>query len=199
MKVIGVTGGIASGKSSVCRLLARRPKTMLIDADQLARDVVKPGTVGLKNICRTFGSEMMKKDGSLDRQLLGEQIFKDAQARERLNQIVHPLVEQAFLSEKKKAQEKGIEYLIYDCPLLIDIGYHEKVDVVILVVADEHERVERLKSRNGLSEKQAKDRMKSQLSDAFKKSRADMVVYNDGSERDLTESLDCIWQGITSF
>jgi dephospho-CoA kinase len=182
--VVGLTGGIASGKSTVARLLAARGVPVL-DADEVARDVVAPGTEGLAEVVAAFGPQVLGPDGALDRKRLGERVFADAEARARLGAIVHPRI--AVESRRRLAAlaERGAPYVVYEAALLVENGAYRMFPVLVVVCAPEHARIQRIMERDGLGEAEARARLRAQLDDAEKRAVADFVVDNDGSRADL--------------
>ena len=176
---IGLTGGIASGKTMVSRRLAELGAAVL-DADAFARIAVEKGSEGLKEIVKAFGGGMLDSDGCLDRRKLGAAVFGDEAARLRLNGILHPAVRAGMLRAAEAAEESGFRVIVFDVPLLIECGWQEIADEVWLVTAPMEERVRRIKARDGLSEAEAKKRIASQMSDDEKKPFADVIIDNSG-------------------
>jgi dephospho-CoA kinase len=183
MLKIGLTGSIAVGKSTVCDYF-RELGCRILDADQAAREVVKPGTMGLKRIIDEFGPEVLQPDGSLDRQKLGSIVFADESKRLRLNAIVHPLVielQNQWLDEISRADKDAIA--IVDAALMIESGGYKRFDKLIVVWCRPEIQLERLMLRDGLSEMEAKARIRSQMSQDTKKSFADILIdTSDGHE-----------------
>ncbi|KAB7705931.1 dephospho-CoA kinase [Bacillus aerolatus] len=186
--IIGLTGGIASGKSTVSRLLNELEYT-IVDADVAARAVVEPGRPALSQIVEVFGSGMLQSDGSLDRVKLGERIFNDAEQRKKLNSIVHPAVRQFMLAEKEAAIHAGKQTIVMDIPLLYESELTWMVEKVIVVYTDEATQLERLMTRNGLDEAAARSRIASQQPLAEKAERADAVINNNGTIEQTKEQL----------
>nr|WP_320025614.1 dephospho-CoA kinase [uncultured Acetobacterium sp.] len=190
MKVIGLTGGIASGKSAVTNILKKRFNFVVIDADQLARQAVEVGSLGLQKIIDTFGEGILTEAGELNRFKLGEIIANDDQARKKLNAIVHPEVQKIYNQEISIYENKGMPVIIYDCPLLFEANLQNTVDQTILVVADKEIRIKRIMERDGLNREQAQKRIDMQMPDAEKIALADVIIENNGSLDDLLISLD---------
>ncbi|MEK4028511.1 MULTISPECIES: dephospho-CoA kinase [Bacillaceae] len=186
--IIGLTGGIASGKSTVSRLLQELGYTV-VDADVAARAVVEPGRPALLQIVETFGEGILLPDGSLDRSRLGELIFNDKEQREKLNSIVHPAVRQFMIAEKDAAVAAGKQTIIMDIPLLFESELTWMVEKVIVVYTSEATQLDRLMARNHLDEAAAKARIASQLPLADKVERADAVIDNNGSIMQTKEQL----------
>ena len=190
MKVIGLTGGIASGKSAVTSILKKRFNFVVIDADQLARQAVAVGSPGLKKIVNFFGEDILTEAGELNRFKLGEIIANDELARKKLNAIVHPEVQKLYDCEINFYKNKGMPMIFYDCPLLFEVNLQNTVDETILVVADKEIRIRRIMERDGLNREQAQKRIDMQMSDEAKIRLADVVIENNGSLDDLLISLN---------
>jgi dephospho-CoA kinase len=176
MIVVGLTGGLASGKSTVARLF-RDCGAILIDADALARRVVEPGKPAWREIVRTYGRQVLCPDRTLDRAALAKIVFRDRVQLRRLNAIVHPRVarEQAKLTrEIAKKQPRAV--VIYDVPLLFEAGVHKGMDRTIVVAADRRTQIARLQTRNGLTRAEALRRIRSQMPLAKKINLADYVL-----------------------
>ena len=172
----GLTGGIATGKSTVSRLLVECGAS-LIDADGLAREAVAPGQPALRKIAETFGREMLRPDGTLDRARLGKVVFGDPTQLEKLNAIVHPCV--AVAQEQRSREIAGKDphaVIVYDAALLIEAGAHTRMDKIIVVTADAQTQVDRLKARDRLSTEEAKRRIAAQMPLAEKAKAADYVI-----------------------
>ncbi|WP_414053469.1 dephospho-CoA kinase [Macrococcus equi] len=192
MTVIGLTGGIASGKSTVAKYLSDQG-FVIIDADIASRKAVEVGTEGLAQIKKAFGDQVIRLDGSLDRKVLGNIIFNDSSEREKLNKIVHPRVRDIMESEKQQALAQG-KIVVMDIPLLYENHLEHTVDEVWLVYIPLNIQIERLMLRNNLSQKEAQARIASQMSLEEKKEKADKVIDNSGSIDALQEQLRCLIQ-----
>lgn len=194
---IALTGGIASGKSTVADLLADKG-AIIIDADVLAREVVEPGTPGLALIEERFGREVLRLDGSLDRARLGQFVFADADARADLNAIVHPRVRRLATERRLIASASDPGAVVIDViPLLVETGQAGSFDTVIVVDAPETAQLERLMARNGLPEADAAARLAAQATRAQRLAVADHVVDNTGSPAELAASVDDLWRHLT--
>lgn len=180
--VIGLTGGIASGKSTVGRILADFG-VAVIDADQLSREVVAKGTPGLRAVVAEFGAEYLAEDGSLDRKKLGNLVFSDVRALPRLNAIVHPLVAALGAERICIAQDTPTPYVVYEAAILVEMGTYKNMSKLIVVAAEPELQVRRVMKRNGLTETEARDRLASQYPLAKKLAVADYVIHND-NDRD---------------
>jgi len=173
---VGLTGGIATGKSTVSRLFVECG-ARLIDADVLARDVVAPGRPALRQIVEAFGREMLRQDGTLDRERLGKAVFGDSAQLEKLNAIVHPHV--AVEQERRSREIAGTDpqaVIVYDAALLIEAGAHKRMDKIVVVTADEPTQCSRLQARNHLSADEARRRIAAQMPLAEKVKVADYVI-----------------------
>lgn len=178
-RVVGLTGGIASGKSTVARMLVELGAA-LIDADQLARDIVRPATPGLARLVEAFGNEILREDGTLDRKKLGEIVFADGDAREKLNAITHPLIAQAGAERIAALQDSDAPYIVYEAALLVENGAHELFSGLIVVACTPETQLARIIARDDLTEEEAKARIVSQLPLEKKVEVADYVIENDG-------------------
>lgn len=180
MIVIGLTGGIATGKSTVTAAL-RDLGVPVIDADQVARQVVEPGEPALNEIVTAFGPGLLRADGRLDREKLASLVFSDAAARQRLNHITHPHILCAMDRQRQAAAAAGEPVLALDVPLLFESGMDRSVDRVWVVTATPAQQLQRLMSRDGLTADEAKRRMEAQMPLEEKIRRADAVIDNSGS------------------
>ena len=199
MRLIGLTGGIASGKSVVANRLAALG-AVHIDADQLARQAVEPGSPALADIVREFGPEVTAPDGSLDRAALGAIIFTDPDRRETLNAIVHPAVKELARERIRAAAEANPDaVIVYDVPLLVEAGVNGdyKFDLIVVVHASIETRIKRMVDIRGMSREEATHRLNSQATDTERMAIADVVINNDGSLQDTLRQVDELWQRLT--
>jgi dephospho-CoA kinase len=192
--LVGLTGGIGSGKSTVAGMLAERGAVVL-DADRLARDAVAPGTEGFDAVMARFGDTVIAPDGALDRAALARIVFADDEARAALEAIVHPDV-QRRIAESVTAHAETDDVVVVDSPLLIEAGAHEGFEVVVVVTAPIDERVARLAAR-GMSEEDVLARDAAQMPLEEKAALADVVVDNDGSLDDLESKVDRLWADLS--
>lgn len=193
MYLIGLTGGIASGKSVVAKRLAEHG-AVVVDADLLAREVVEPGTTALAAIAREFGDSVIAADGSLDRAALGRAIFTDPAKRELLNSITHPAV--AKLSQELFAAAAAADphaVVVYDVPLLAEAGRASEFDLVVVVHASAETRIARMTELRGMTREEAVHRINSQASDAERLAIADVVIDSDGGIEDTLRQADELW------
>ena len=192
MKVVGLTGGIGAGKSTVARLLASHG-AVVVDSDAIAREVVAPGTPGLAEIVEAFGAGVLQADGSLDRPVLGRIVFNDAAALRRLEQITHPRIQAESARLIAEAEAAGKPVLVHDIPLMVESGAQSTFETVIVVEASDDVRLERLE-RRGLPREQALERMKAQATNEQRRAAATFLIVNDGSEAELSRRVDEVWE-----
>lgn len=195
MLLIGLTGNIASGKSTVARLLSERGAT-IIDADVLARRVVEPGMPAFDEIVRRWGPEVVAPDGSLDRDALRRLVFSHHDQLEELNAIVHPEVVVYRDRLVNEARQRGDRLVVLDIPLLFERGIVDQFDRIVLVDAPRPIRLERLMRERGLSETEAMDMMTAQMPAELKRARADYIIDNVGTVRELEERVSEVWQSL---
>lgn len=178
--VIGLTGGIASGKSVAARVLAGLG-IGIVDADQIAREIVAPGSDGLAAVVAAFGSEVLTAEGALDREKVAARVFREPEARKILQAITHPRI--AVRSAERLAALAATEtpYVVYDAPLLVEVGAHKGLDALIVIAAERDTQVARAVARDGMTRDEAERRIAAQLPLADKVAVADYVVNNDGT------------------
>ena len=193
MLSVGLTGGIGSGKSAVTRALAARGAAV-VDADVVAREVVAPGTPGLAAVVEAFGEQVLRADGSLDREALGKRVFSDPEQLARLNAIVHPRVGERTAQLMAEAEASGARILVHDVPLLVENGLAGLYDVVVVVAASPATQLERLVGLRGMTEQDARARIAAQAPLADKLAVADHVVHNDGSRQELSSQVQQLWR-----
>ena len=190
MLQIGLTGGIGAGKSSVAQRLAELG-ALVVDSDELAREVVEVGTAGFEAVVAEFGRGVVAPDGGLDRPALARLVFADEAARDRLNAIVHPLVRRR--AAEILAAEPADAVVVHDVPLLVETGQADRFDLVLVVEAPDAVRVDRLARDRGMPAEQARARMAAQASDADRRAVADVVLVNDGDLDALRAAVDRFW------
>ena len=185
MLIVGLTGGVASGKTAVSEVL-REEGADIIDADQIARELVQPHGPAWNELVKTFGEEILQGDGSIDRKKLADRVFVDPNQRKLLNQILHPLITEEMDRRTREIGQKNPEaVVVIDAPLLIEVGYHRRVDKVIVVISNQAEQIERLKVRNGIKSEEALRILSSQMPVEEKAKLADFVVRNEGSLEEM--------------
>jgi len=176
-----------------------RKGAALVDADQLAREVVAPGSPVLRPLVATFGEEILCANGELDRERLGQIIFSDAAARQELNRIIHPAI--AELAGQRLQQLKGtagIPLVAYEAPLLFEAGAEERVDRVLVISIAPEVQLRRLMERDGLEETVARQRIAAQMPQQEKLARADYVIDNSGSFEEALQQVDALWEKLTT-
>lgn len=191
--VVGLTGGIACGKSTVSRHLAEMG-AQIVDGDLVAREVVAPGQPGLAAIVQDFGAELLLPDGTLDRAGLGRLIFADESQRLRLNALLHPLIAGRLKQLVDAARLAGVPVCVLDVPLLLEMDVPVACDVVWTVECPPGLQVERLVERNGLSVVEALRRVTSQWTSEQRMARADAVLDNSGTVAELVQRVDALWR-----
>ncbi|HCT9180351.1 dephospho-CoA kinase [Corynebacterium sp. B5-R-101] len=189
MKLIGLTGGIGSGKSTVAQLLVRHGWE-LVDADQIARDIVEPGQPALAELAQAFGDDILQEDGSLDRGLLASRAFSSHEKTAVLNSITHPRINEETQARFDAARQAGADFVVYDMPLLVDKGLHKDMDATIVVDVDAEERVRRLVAYRGLDEEDARRRIAAQIPDDVRRAAADFIIDNNGPREALGEQVE---------
>ncbi len=186
LATVGLTGGIASGKSTVARAFEALG-VPIVDADLLAREVVEPGSDGLMEIVRVFGADVLNADGTLHRKALGARVFADAALRAQLNGITHPRIALAAAKRMQEIAALHVPYAIYEAALIVENGMHRAMDALVVVAVDEAAQLERLKLRDGLSDDEARARIAAQAPLAHKLAAADFVIDN-GADRERTHA-----------
>ena len=187
MLIVGLTGGVASGKTAVSEVL-KEEGADIIDADQIARELVQPHGPAWNELVRTFGEEILQGDGSIDRKKLADRVFVDPNQRKLLNQILHPLITEEMDRRTREIGQKNPEAIVViDAPLLIEVGYHRRADKVMVVVSTQAEQIERLKVRDGINSEEALRVLSSQMPVEEKVKLADFVIRNEGSLAEVRE------------
>lgn len=192
IRVIGLTGGIACGKSSVAAFFIKKG-VPVIDADQLARDAVAPGSTVLEEIARIFGASVLNDNGSLNRTAMREMVFTDQNKRRQLEGIIHPEIKR--LSEWRIAQaiQAGNRVIVYMAPLLIETGAHDRVDEIWVVTLNPDVQLQRLMQRDAIGIEQARSIVASQMSLAEKEQYATVLIHNNGTLQETMREVEEIW------
>ena len=199
MYLIGLTGGIASGKSTVATRLAEHG-AVHIDADQLAREAVEPGTDALQQIAETFGPDVISPDGSLDRPALGAVVFGNPELLQKLNAIVHPAVQDLTRHYIRQAEEHDPNAIVvYDVPLLVEAKLPHMFNLIVVVHSSTETRVERLIRHRNLTRAKAHKRVGSQATDAERLAIADIVIDSDGTLAETLGQSDALWSRLVTL
>lgn len=188
MKWIGLTGGIACGKSTVSRML-RTHDIPVVDADEIAKEVVKPGSAGLKSVIQEFGPEFLTAEGALDRRKLGQKVFGHPELLHKLEAITHPLIREETRRRRRLHEDMGHKLAIYDIPLLFETRAKDQFDGVIVVSCTKEQQKERLR-RQSWSEDEIEMRIASQIPIQFKEQQADFVLHNNRDEQHLLREVE---------
>ncbi len=199
MLTVGLTGGIACGKSTVARSLERKG-ALRICADQLAREAVEPGKPAYREIVSWLGREILTEEGTLDRKALADIVFHQEEARARLNAIVHGRVGELFQARSRDLEEQhpcGIQ--VWEVPLLFEAGMESAVDVIVVVASSEKNQLLRLQKRDGLSRSEALARIRAQLPLEQKINAGDFVLHNNDKEEDLERQTAKLWRKLVEI
>jgi len=191
MLLVGLTGGLGAGKSTVARMLADRG-AVVVDADDLARRAISPGTPGHRKVLEVFGEGVVDEDGSIDRRALAGVVFEDPAARRDLESITHPEVFRLLAEEVKRRRETN-DVVVFDAALIVETGFDESTDVLVVVALDPALQLERVVSR-GMDRAEAEARIAAQALPGEREARADEVVRNDGDLADLERQVDALWE-----
>jgi dephospho-CoA kinase len=194
MILVGLTGGLGAGKSTVAAMLAERG-AIVVDADDLARQALEPGTRAFQQVCDLFGDEVVTPSGELDREALAARVFGDQDARRALESITHPEVFR-MLAETVEAHRGTDHVVVFDAPLIIETGFHEACDVVVVVSAKTEHQIERVARSRGMAEDQARARIAAQIPVEQREALADVVIRNDGDLASLERQVEALWAGL---
>jgi dephospho-CoA kinase len=196
-RVIGLTGGIGSGKSTVSRFLAELG-AVIIDADKIGHEIYRPDTDTWRQLVKTFGSGILVPDNTIDRKKLGAIVFGDKQELQRLNAIIHPHITQEIKKRIEECRRRAVKVIVLDAPVLLEANAKNLVDEVWVVAADDGNVIKRAAARTGLTEQQIRDRVRSQLSNTERTKNARVVISNDGTTEDLRGKIQELWEQIKS-
>jgi dephospho-CoA kinase len=181
MLIVGLTGGVASGKTAISQVL-KEEGAYIIDADQIARELVQPHKPAWNELIRAFGKEILQEDGSIHRKKLADQVFADPKKRKLLNQILHPRIKEEMDRRTKEIGQKDPEAIVViDAPLIVELGDHREMDKLIVVASTQTQQIERLKERDGIGPEEALRILSSQMPVEEKVNLADFVIRNEGS------------------
>jgi dephospho-CoA kinase len=195
VKLIGLTGGVGSGKSTVAAILCELGAEV-VDADEASHAVYEPGTPGFAAVVRDFGQDYVR-DGRIDRKALGELVFKHPEARRRLNTIVHPLVREWMAQRTVEAVERGAEVIVQDVPLLFENKLEELFPTTVLVWVPREVQVERLVNGRGFTPERAREVIAAQMPIDEKRSRATHVIDNSGTRESTRAQVERLWEALT--
>lgn len=190
MLLVGLTGGLGAGKSTVARMLADRG-AVVVDADELARRAIDPGTPGFHKVVEVFGDDVLAGDGSIDRQALARIVFEDPEARRALESITHPEVFRLLAEEVERRRDSG-DVVVFDAPLIVETGFDAATDLLVVVTLDPALQLERVVAR-GMDRAEAETRIAAQASPEEREARADEVLRNDGDLEDLERQVGALW------
>ncbi|AWB83930.1 dephospho-CoA kinase [Corynebacterium liangguodongii] len=189
MFTIGLTGGIGSGKSTVAKMFADAGFPV-VDADQVARDNMAPGSPVLAEVARVFGEDLIGAGGELDRAELARRAFASEEQTRKLNEITHPAIRRESDRRFAQLEQRGVKAAVYDMPLLVELGLNEEMDLTVVVDVAAEERVRRLVEHRGLDEGDARNRIARQAGDEERRARADIVIDNNGSLEELRARVE---------
>ncbi|XP_006644165.1 dephospho-CoA kinase [Oryza brachyantha] len=196
MRLVGLTGGIASGKSTISNFF-KASGIPVVDADIVARNVVQKGTGGWKKIVEAFGNDVLLENGEIDRARLGQIVFSDPAKRQILNRLLAPYISSGIFWEILKLWIKGCKVIVLDIPLLFETKMNQWTHPVIVVWVNEETQIQRLMSRDGCSEEQARNRINAQLALDWKKSEADIVIDNSGTLDETKEKFQQVLRKVS--
>ncbi|MGH7555962.1 MAG: dephospho-CoA kinase [Longimicrobiales bacterium] len=192
---VGLTGNVASGKSAVADVW-RRLGAAIVDADELARDAVRPGSEGLRRVVQRFGNRVLHEDGSLDRAALRNVVFADAGQRLALERILHPEIARLRKEEEARLEQEGVHVVVHMIPLLFEAGLTKEVNTIVLVDAPAHMRLRRIQETRGLNEEEARRMIDAQMTSDEKRASADIVIDNDGTLEQLEARAADAWRQV---
>jgi dephospho-CoA kinase len=195
MKVIGLTGGISSGKSTVAQFLAELG-AVIIDADKVGHEAFKPGTELWREVVTAFGENILSASGEIDRKKLGEMVFASPERLSKLNEIMHPRMNEMVRARIEDYRRRGVAMVVLEAPLLIEAGgdWAKLVDEIWVTIASEETVLKRLMERSGLSKEESLARIRSQMPPAEKARRADVVINTESSLEEMKARVKQLWQ-----
>ena len=197
MKVIGLTGGIASGKSTVSQMLSELG-AVVIDADKIGHEAFRPDTDAWRQVVAEFGRGILDRDGEIDRSRLADVVFNDPRALEKLNRIMHPRMRRIVEGRIEALRGQGVEAVVLEAALLIEAKWTDLVDQVWVAVAPESQVIDRLRSQRGFNEERGRARIESQMSAAERARHADVLIVNDADMDTLREKVRELWEDLPS-
>jgi len=194
MLLVGITGGIACGKTEVAKVFQEKG-AIILSGDQIGREVVEKGGAVIEKLVRAFGETILRSDGSLDRRRLGRIAFASKESKDRLNDIIHPHLLEELRRRIQKLEEEAPEaVVVIDAALIVEWGLEKELDHLIFVESKEDNKIKRLQKEKGYSEKEAVDRIKSQLPDKVKEEKVDMIIRNDRGLAELRKAAEGAWR-----
>lgn len=197
MKIIGLTGGYGSGKSAVAKFLAELG-AMVIDVDEVGHEIFKPGTEAWRAVVGTFGQGIISTDGTIDRHKLGKIVFRDPDARARLNQTMHPRILERVKAMIEEYERSGADIVVIEAPLLLEARWKSMVDEVWVTSAPQTTVISRIKEQRGISESESLARIRTQLTDEERIQQADVVIYTDCTLDELKDRVTELWHELRS-
>lgn len=198
MEIIGITGGVATGKTTVAKLFSSLLKVEIIDADEIAHGLLIPGEKAWHKVVQSFGKDILKSDSHIDRKKLGESVFSNTSNRKKLESIIHPPVKKIIKEKLRQFEKNGKKWVVMDIPLLFEAKMERMTDKVIVVIRNEDAQINTLQKEKGLSLKEARERIESQLPLSEKVKRAHFVVDNNGTLPDTEKQVKEICAGLKS-
>lgn len=195
---IGITGGIASGKSSVCAEIQRWPQVAIIDADQIAKDLTEVGTESYEQILKNFGEKILSHDKSINRTLLAKEVFTDKKKLEILESILHPKVQLEVAKLKQNFIDEDFQFIFYDLPLLFEKKLERQFDLVVSVLANPNVQIQRMMMFRGYTKVQAEQRIQNQLDNDYKQKLSNFVIFNEGSKSELAIKINDLMRFLDS-
>jgi dephospho-CoA kinase len=194
MLIVGLTGGVASGKTAVSQVF-KEEGAYIIDADQIARELVQPHQLSWNELIRAFGQEILQEDGSIHRKKLADKVFADPKERKLLNQVLHPRIKEEMDRRTREIEQKDPEAIVViDAALLVELGDHQGMDRVIVVTSTERQQIQRLKDRDGADQEEARKILSSQMAPEEKLKVADFVIRNEGSLNEVRRRAKEVFQ-----
>jgi len=196
MKIIGLTGGIGSGKTTVAGFLAEFG-VVVLDADKVGHEAFKPGTAGWRDVLSTFGKEILKADNEIDRKKLSKIVFGKPQALARLNQIMHPRIMELIKERLKQLEQQDVRVAVIEATLLIEADWKPLIDEIWVTIAPQTSVLKRLKERSGYSEEESLSRIRSQMTQEERTRHADVVINTDCTLAELKTKVKQLWDNFT--
>ena len=196
MKIIGLTGGIGSGKSTVAQFLVKLG-VVVVDVDKIGHEILRPDSEAGQKVVATFGRQILSPSGEIDRSKLGEIVFNNPEALSRLNRIVHPRMHDMIRDEINEYRKQGVAVVIVEAAILIEANWQSLVDEIWVTIAPENAVIERLKDQRGLEEEQTLARIRSQLSNDERSQHANVIIDNNGNLDEVRIRVQELWQRLT--